>query len=189
MTLSYGCDRTALPVTAGEGRRGTYIAGVPVSSLGSDEDWRICNWCILVLHLFILNLVLFLRYRKRRERQASLNVITIIVACLCVYIHACGRCMESENNYVGWSSSQFYVGIELQASGFSCKCFSSSTTAPAQVRVLTLSNSHPSHKSKGKAQRFSFLEHSFCVWVMVSTLGSGQSLTEVAGKGLEVFLS
>lgn len=49
--------------------RDAYITGIPVSPLGSDEDWRIWNRGVPVLHLFILNLVLCLRNKDRKERQ------------------------------------------------------------------------------------------------------------------------
>ena len=55
--------------------RDAYITGIPVSLLGSDEDRCIWNWGVLVLHLFILNLVLFLRDKDRKERNLSASVL------------------------------------------------------------------------------------------------------------------
>lgn len=49
--------------------RDAYITGVPVSLLGSDEDWRVWNRGVLVLHLFVLHLVLVLRDKDERERH------------------------------------------------------------------------------------------------------------------------
>lgn len=157
--------------------RDAHITGVPVGSLGSDEDWRVCNWCILVLHLFILNLVLVLRHKNSRERQTSSNLITIIM----VYLHVCvfgAYAWKSEGNSGVGSPSHFLwvLDTELRLSGLYCKHFPGRTMAQAPVCVLILPNLHPSHRSKGKAQSISFLEYNFCVWVMPSPLCSDKIL-------------
>lgn len=39
----------------------TYITGIQVCSLGSDQDWCVKDWCVFVLHLLILDLIFCLR--------------------------------------------------------------------------------------------------------------------------------
>lgn len=72
-----GTTTSAAPSQQKEEGTDAYITGVPVSPLGSDEDWRVWNRSVLVLHLFILNLVLVLRNEDGRERNLSSGVFIL----------------------------------------------------------------------------------------------------------------
>lgn len=72
-----GTTTLAAPSQQKEEGRDAYVTGVPVSPLGSDEDWRVWNRSVLVLHLFILNLVLVLGNEDGRERNLSSGVFIL----------------------------------------------------------------------------------------------------------------
>lgn len=47
----------------------TYIAGIEVGLLGTNQDWCVMDGSILVLHLLILFLVLFLKMIQKMNHR------------------------------------------------------------------------------------------------------------------------